>query len=181
MALDDTDRRRFFLAAIVSMLALPALWWVNRDDQSAGPNLATAGVEIAADAATAADDVTTTLAESNLPPLDTTTGSAPVFLDGPVPNAVGVTEIAIPAGSSDSSILTTASYRSSISGSDVCLSKTVTPGREITVVNLDNNRMTTCRVGLAPATQVEELVMHTDLFVVLADLTDAPIPVEVRP
>lgn len=183
MALDDTDRRRFLIAAIVSLLALPALWWANRDDGSAGPNVATAGVEIAADSdpSTTADQVETTIGRSNLPTADTTTGSAPVFLDGPVPNAVGVSEIAVPAGSPESSMLTNASYRSSIADSETCLSKSMTPGREVTVINLDNNRMTTCRIGLAPATQVEDLVMHTDLFVVLADLTDAPIPVEIRP
>lgn len=181
MALDDTDRRRFVIAAIVSMLALPALWWANRDDGSAGPNLATAGVEVRSESApdrTVADRGTD---ESNLPSAQTVGGSDPVFLEGPVPNPVGVSEIAVPAGGASESTFTEATYRSSVVAPDSCLSKTLPQGRTVTVINLDNNRTTTCVIRLAPATQVDDLVLHTDQFVELADLTDAPIPVEVRP
>ncbi|NND74981.1 MAG: hypothetical protein HKN44_08245 [Ilumatobacter sp.] len=186
MALDDTDRRRFFLAAIVSLLALPALWWANRDDGSAGPNVATAGVEIAGDTASTASpaspaDTDTTIGESRLPPVQTVRGSDPVFLDGPAPNAVGVSEIAVPATSATEAVMAQATYRSSVVDAATCLTKTLQPGRTVTIVNLDNNREATCQLRLGPATQVDDLVVHTDLFIELADLTDAPIPVEIRP
>ena len=96
------------------------------------------------------------------------------------PNVASVSEIAVPDGATDS-ILTEATFRRSINDPTTCLSRTFQPGTIVTIVNLDNNRTTTCRIGLAPSTQTADLVMHTDRFLELADLTDAPIPVEIRP
>ena len=183
MALDDTDRRRFIYAALVSLLALPALWWVNREESTAGPKLATAGVEVAANPPSSAGDdpvVVPTIGESNLPTVNTMTVSDPIFLDGPVGQVGGVTEIAIPASTGETTLITEATYRSTIRGSQNCFALNIQPGRTITIINLDNNRRTSCRVALAPANQTEDLVMHTERFIELADLTDAPIPVEIR-
>ena len=56
----------------------------------------------------------------------------------------------------------------------------MTSGSRITVVNLDNNRSMTCTTVLAPGDAVGELVMSTSTFAGIADLTDAPISVEIR-
>ncbi len=53
-------------------------------------------------------------------------------------------------------------------------------GQQVTVVNLDNNRSVTCTAILAPSSAADQLVMASELFAELADLTDAPIPVEIR-
>jgi hypothetical protein len=50
----------------------------------------------------------------------------------------------------------------------------------VTVVNLDNGRTAKCTAVLGPSGADDVLVMHTELFATLADLTDAPIPVEIR-
>ncbi len=56
----------------------------------------------------------------------------------------------------------------------------VSSGTKITVVNLDNNRSVTCTTALSPGNAAGDLVMHTSAFATIADLTDAPISVEIR-
>jgi hypothetical protein len=45
------------------------------------------------------------------------------------------------------------------------------------VTNLDNSRFTTCTASISPAGILDSVVMHTDAFLVIADLVDAPVPV----
>lgn len=186
MALDDTDRRRFYLAALLSVIALPALWFVNRDDPAPGPNIATAGVDVGSQAAS--DDteaetpitVKSTIGQSNLPAVDTIRDQDPIFLDGPAPQLGGVAQIAVPTADGTDSIFAQATFLSTVPGTLTCLAKDIPTGQTVTVINLDNLRSTTCRISLAPATQQADIVLHTDNFVELADLTDAPISVQVR-
>jgi hypothetical protein len=74
----------------------------------------------------------------------------------------------------------TASYRSSLLSDDVCQVKDAPVGVKVTVTNLDNNRSVTCRSSVSPAGIVESVVLHTDAFLSIADLADAPVPVEIR-
>ena len=186
MALDDTDRRRFLLVAIASLLTLPALWWVNRDDPSSGPNTASVGVEVGGtldgepvDEPDDAITIDSTVGRSNLPSEPTVLTRPPIFLDGPASAVGGISEIAIPNADALETIITRATF-GNISGQNSCLAQNITTGQEITVINLDNNRTITCRVTLAPATQSAPLVLQTAQFETLADLTDAPIPVQIR-
>ena len=186
MALDNTDRRRFLLAALVSLLALPAVWWVNRDDPSSGPNTASVGVEVGGtldgEPVDQPDDVVTiesTSGESNLPSEPTVIDQTPIFLDGPASAVGGVSQIAVPNADLLETIITRATY-GNISGTGRCLARNITTGQEITVINLDNNRTIVCRVTLAPETQAADLILQTSQFETLADLTDAPIPVQIR-
>ena len=186
MALDDTDRRRLFLAALVTVVALPTLWWLNRDDGTARPNTAAVGVDVGpapAEASTPeAEPVTVpvTVGRSNLPSDPTVVEGPPVFLDGPAAQvAGGVSEIAIPNPDALETIITRATF-GQFAGAGTCLAREISTGREITVVNLDNNRSITCRAVLAPDVQQDDLVLQVDQFTQLADLTDAPIPVQIR-
>ena len=185
MALDDTDRRRFFIVALLSLIALPALWWVNRDDPVNGPNTASVGVDVggsingeSAEPEQAAT-VDSTIEQTNLPTEPTVLDDPPIFLDGPASNIGGAAEIAIPNPEALETIITRATY-STLSGTNSCFARNVTTGQVITVINLDNNRTITCRVTLAPATQEVGLILQTNQFNRLADLTDAPIPVQIR-
>jgi hypothetical protein len=185
VALDDTDRRRFLLAALVSMIALPSLWWVNRDDPSNGPNTASVGVEVGGSIngeSAAPEQVATiesTIGQSNLPSEPTYLDEPPIFLDGPASNIGGAAEIAIPNADPLETIITRATY-GEFSGTDVCLARNVAIGEVITVINLDNNRTITCRVAPAPESQEAGIILQSDQFTELADLTDAPIPVQIR-
>jgi hypothetical protein len=186
VALDDTDRRRFYLAALLSLIALPALWFASRDDPVPGPNIAMAGVDVGSQTANAETKAETpitvksTIGQSNLPTLDTILDRDPIFLDGPTPQRGGITKIAVPTTDGFDSIFAQATFRGTVPDVRTCLAKNIEPDQIVTVINLDNLRSTTCLTLLAPPTQQADLVLHTNNFVELADLTDAPISVQVR-
>jgi len=175
MATTHTDRRRFFLATALTLLALPALWWAS--ESGGAPNVATTGIAVsaAADAESASNSPTTTV---------TGTGQVadvpPVFLDGPSGHVgAGLSEIAVPANTDDR-ITTTATFRSNLASTTSCIAPGISNGERVTVVNLDNGRSVTCTATLAPSSAEQVLVMSSQLFAEIADPTDAPIPVELR-
>jgi hypothetical protein len=180
MALTHTDRRRLLLATALTVVALPALWWANQSG-SAAPNVATAGIAVG-DGEVAADAATADAADT---PADATTeaagSEAPVFLDGPAGQVgAGLSEIAVPAAPGVASISTTATFRSDLPTTTTCTFPGLTTGAEVTILNLDNGRTVACTAVLGGSGAPDVLVMHTDLFATFADLTDAPIPVEIR-
>jgi hypothetical protein len=194
MALTDTDRRRLIAATALTVLALPALWWANTSENSSAPNLAVAGldadIDIDADADTDADsdidgnrdgdDPITPPDASRTVPDALTRDVAPVFLDGPSSAAgAGQSEIAVPAPPLIDGITARATFRSSVS-TNTCIVPRVTSGSRVTVVNLANNRSITCTSILPPGTSQGDVVLPKAAFAAIADLTDAPIAVEIR-
>lgn len=164
MALTSPDRRRILMASVLTLVAMPALWYAN---QSGAPNVATAGIVVVDKSATA--------------PTAEAVDVAPVFLDGPSGHVgAGLSEIAVPAPPAIASITTTATFRSALGSPSACMIPGIGSGQQVTVVNLDNNRSVTCTAILAPSSAADHLVMASELFAELADLTDAPIPVEIR-
>ena len=173
MALNDTDRHRFIAATVLTLLALPALWWANTSENSSAPNLALAGIDAGVDVGA---ETTTSIVEAD----GAFEAEPPVFLDGPAsPAGAGQSAIAVPAKPLIDGVTAEATFRSTVP-SGTCIVSGPTSGSEITVVNLDNNRSVTCIVALAPGTVPGELVMNTSAFATIADLTDAPISVEIR-
>jgi hypothetical protein len=185
MALTHTDRRRLLLATALTVVALPALWWANQSG-SAAPNVATAGIAVgdgavAADAAPASANAADTPADAAAGSTDAAGSEAPVFLDGPSGQVgAGLSEIAVPAAPGVASISTTATFRSDLPTTETCTFPGLTTGAKVTILNLDNGRTVTCTAVLGGSGAADVLVMHTDLFATIADLTDAPIPVEIR-
>ena len=52
-------------------------------------------------------------------------------------------------------------------------------GTEITVRNLNNGRKTTCtNINIGPTSGTFDIVLHTGIFEKIADIVDAPLPVE---
>jgi hypothetical protein len=175
MTLTDTDRRRFTAATVLTLLALPALWLANTSDNSAAPNLAVAGIDPVVDNAEAESGAdVATVVDEDLGDI------APVYLDGPT-SAVGAGQsaIAIPSRPLLDGIAAEATFRSTVPAG-ACIVDGLTNGSVITVVNLDNNRAVTCTTILAPGDHPGGVVMHTSAFAGIADLTDAPISVEIR-
>jgi len=176
MALSDTDRRRFFLATVVTLLALPALWWANEANRGGAPGIATVGVAIGD------DETTSDTAEPAAGAVSDDAGEIePVFLDGASGEVgAGLAEIAVPAAPAIERIRANATFRSTTPARSICLVPGVTNGRPVTVVNLDTNRSVQCTTAVAPGAPGDQIVLHTDLFSQIADLTDAPVPVEIR-
>jgi len=160
------------MATAISVIALPSLWLMSRNEKTNAPNVATAGVELgdgaATDAPTAPDDA-----------VDPMGAPGAAYLDGPqaTPNTDTIV-IAIP-GDAGQYELGTATFRRDISDPDACYVRAANFGQEVVVRNLDNGRSVTCVARVTPLGGDADIVLHADAFVRLADLTDAPVPVEI--
>lgn len=175
MAFEDSDRRRTTLLLILTLIALPLIFLVTRTDDTeslAVVDPATGEIVPADDAMIAIDN------GPSRPPL-VATDAEPTFLDGPAadPNS-GVAEIAVPARPETAPLRLEASYRSTVAGQRTCLVKNLDSGLTVEVTNVDNGRSVTCVTSFAPFSQSADIVLHTDAFSLLADITDAPITVE---
>lgn len=205
MAVNDTERRRFLMATMLTLLALPALWWVNRTEESAAPNVAVAGAadigaeidaglghgatdppaEGTADGSTpAAATTATTVAPDAIPdpaapPAPDSPGDEPVFLAGPSGTVgAGLAQIAVPAPPDGDRTITSARFRTNNLRSNGCLVPGMLSGNTITVVNLDNGRRVRCTTVATRGELGDEITLATALFAEIADLTESPIPVE---
>jgi hypothetical protein len=169
---DLTDQRRLAVAAAITVIALPSLWLTSRNEEAGAPNVATAGVVISPESESPGNAVPGVANPMGSP------GAA--YLDGPpAATSPGVINIAIPSAASGSSVTGTASYRSSLFAEGICQVKDAPFGATVTVTNLDNSRSVTCTASVSPAGILESVVMHPDAFLAIADLADAPVPVEI--
>ena len=186
----DNDRRRLALALLLTVLAVPAFFLYRRSVNDSTPNDGAAATVVAtadgnvinplpgeAPASTVAGDETAN-SRSQLPEPEAP-DDGPVFMDGPsVDTEEGPTQIAVPAAPSVAPLLLSATYASDIAGVRTCLVQDVPSGQTVRVTNVDNGRAIECVTAAAPADQIEPIVIHTDSFEELADLTEAPISVE---
>lgn len=173
MAFEDSDRRRSVLLGLLTLIALPAIYLYSQSIEES-PDSGAAAVEQSAESnvPNASDN------GPNRPPI-AFPDAEPIFLDGPVTDFnPGVAEIAVPARPATAPLRFSASFRSTVAGVRSCLVKELRSGLSVTVTNLDNGRSITCVTSIAPFTQTADLVMHTDTFSLLADLTEAPITIE---
>jgi hypothetical protein len=105
-----------------------------------------------------------------------------VNLDGPLslqPN--GQSRIAYPGPGEMKRVNAKASYRTFPSyNSTICYSAAAPLGAELTVINLNNGKSVKCDnvfAILLPAGV--DIVLHSPLFLLIANLVDAPLPVTV--
>ena len=163
MAFEDSDRRRTFLLALLTIVALPAIYLATRSD-----------VPVDSEAVPAASG-------PNRAPIDFVQDK-PVFLDGPI--LVREDEpprIAVPQRPAQESVRLAATFRSSVAGARTCLVLDVQSGITVRIENIDNGRSITCVTGFAPFDQQVDVVLPTESFAELADLTEAPITIELTP
>ncbi len=163
------DRRRLALASIFTVAALPALWMINRNDpDSAAPSLGAAGVP-----QVGANEAPTTSAYTPNPP---------IFLNGPASGAdPAVVDIIIPPGPTATEAKGKASFRRYADATRRPCSTALAPwGVTLTVTNTDNGQVTTCVNSIStPLPAGVDIVLHTDMFTMISDLADAPVPVRI--
>lgn len=181
LRLDDRDRGRILLATVITLIALPTIWLVNRAEDGPGssrPNVAAAGLapgEADASVAAAAPAAPPTGDERRFDPmgdgaLDVDTGRAE-----PVPPP----EIAI--GTSPDELIdeARATYRRDVRWGR-CLYNGVQAGRTITVVNVANDRSIDCTAHYHSGGESDTVVLPLGAFQQIADLVAAPVHVEIR-
>ena len=169
---DLTDQRRLAVAAAITVIALPSLWLMSRSEEAGAPNVATAGVAIAPESGSP-----TTAGPGAVDPMGSP-GAA--YLDGPpAATSPGVIVIAVPSDGPGRSVTGTATYRSTLPSESVCQVKDAPFGSRVTLTNLNNSRSMTCIASVSPAGILDSVVVHVDAFLSIADLADAPVPVEI--
>lgn len=165
--MDVHERRRVVLATAVTVLALPAIWLLDRDDPASSPGVAAAGLPAPANTESAVT-------------LDTEP-EPPIFLDNTVvvvPPAV--IDVAIPMTPEGTVVEGVATYKRFPveTGERKCAAPAVPSGVELTITNIDNGLSITCRNTNGVSMPYGVLVgIDTDLFIEIADLGDSPIPV----
>jgi len=167
--MDVHERRRIVLASALTLVALPAIWLLDRDDPAASPNVAAAGMPT--------PNVTAAAPTVSVSP------ETPVFLDpdgaaqaAPVVASAATAE---PAGTNE---ITGMGTFKRFEGATVpsCTVATAPRGALITVTNVDNGLSLTCTNTLGITTHAGVVVtIDTDVYVTIADLVDSPVPVRV--
>lgn len=165
MDLSHIDRNRMTVAFAVTALLLTVMF------------LASGGSSDATETLT--PDITTTTYDLGLSTGDTV--DAPANLEGPVsqdPNGQG--QIAYPANNDGQMARGSASYKRFPESSKTgCTTNLVPLGTQLTVLNLNNGRKTTCtNINIGPTTGTFDIILNTAIFESIAELVDAPIPVE---
>lgn len=161
MVLSVFERRRIAVLTALTLIIMFTVRGFNNDTDSA----ATTTVAIA----------------STVPPIDETEIPSPVILGGPAPLApTGSAAIAYPATETDV-ITGTASYSNlGYTQTAVCYSIEAPIGRTVTVTNINNGRSVTClNVFSLLVPNGVTVILHTSVFIKLADLIDSPIPVKI--
>lgn len=170
MRLQRADRRRLVFASTLTVIALPAVWLANRDDdRGSRPNVAAVGLA-AEDASGAASEGAPSTSVDPMGIVD------PLFSGEPTAESVGPVSVAV--GTTDSVVATPfATYSRAVWG-DTCRYNGLEAGTEVTVVNPANGRSLECVIGTND--DDDELTLHPDRFALLADLTTAPVRVEIH-
>lgn len=173
MTHDYAQRRRIALAAAITVIAAPAAFLLNRGGDE--PESVSAVTVVG----TVADDAATPDSPATAPVATDVMGTTPVgYLDGTAAPPDGdPATIAIPR--LPRAISGTASFRRSISSPTACQVAGVPFNSTVTVTNLDNSRSVQCIASVGGAEPDDDVILHADAFLQIADLTDAPVPVQI--
>lgn len=165
MQLRRTDKNRIKVAAFITSFVVPILFMAGgRPADSAEPTVV--------NATTTTYDVGLNADASQ---------DAPANLDGPVsaePNGQG--QIAYPADNDGKMMRGAASFKQFVlADGNACTTNAIPLGTVITVLNLNNGRKVQCtNVNAVYVPPGFDIVLNTKVFTSIAELVDAPLPVE---
>jgi hypothetical protein len=179
---DFAQRRRVALALAITVIAVPAAFLLNRNNEaSTAPTVTVVGT-IAGQQSNGDD--------SNSGPNGTSdSASAPSATDAMGTTAVGFLDGTVPDRASDPATIAIPRLPASINGIGTfkrdltnvasCSAKGAPFDARITVTNRDNSRSVQCINNIGGVVSDADVVLHADAFVQIADLTDAPIAVQI--
>ena len=172
------------LAAFVTVAALPA-WWIFEGgaSPSSGKSSVAAGNQAPGDLGPGDVSSGNTVVDLGAPPDDSLAPEAPIFLDNtvvvPVP---AVIDIAVPDSASPTDTgarLTFKSYDGILIPTP-CSTVLAPSGAHIKVVNIDNGQSVSCINTLGVSIPLgADMAIDINLYVRIADLVDAPVPVRI--
>lgn len=155
------ERRRLVLAATVTVIAFPALWLIEGGGADDSPS--------------------TTAPADDVRPDDSSDPGAPVFIDDSVPAVdPAVIDIAVPEAPGARESHGRATFKRYVDApvTRPCTTTLAPPGVTLTVTNLDNGLSTTCTntrfVSIPPGA---DIALDTTVYVAIAELVEAPVPV----
>ena len=161
--LSFAERRRLALVAAITLVAIPVFVLSGKDSSAKNPTEPVTSVVVA----------------------PTDTGPAePAFLpDNTGPIVPEIITVNVPAAPSGSTVNGTASFirwRGDLLGLRPCATPHALIGAIITVTNINNGRSLECNnVSIQSLTGGNIILIHTEVFLEIADLIDAPIPVQI--
>jgi hypothetical protein len=181
MAQDYAQRRRVALALAITVIAAPAAFLLNRSGNDDEPATAATLETVVGTVPGAGGSVGAAVIPGTEPPdqSDPLGTAAAGYLSGTtVPADVGAAQIAVPR--LPESVKGMATFSSSIDSTLRCHASADVPfNATITVTNLDNSRSVQCVSSVGGAPPEETVVLATETFAQIADLTDAPVPVQI--
>jgi len=193
------DRRRLMAALVITTLALPALWISQRSDTVGLASDGSVEVIIIGDPAPTTN-VRDRPPTPNLlgqpggaflvPPesvdpdavVPTTTTTTTTIPNIPSPDQVAAlpdpNDLDPDTFAPSNELLGSATFRSWLTQEDLCAARSIPADTIIKVVNLDNGQSMMCRVAFI-SLGTHDVILGRSAFAQIADLTDAPIPVEI--
>ena len=181
MAHDFAQRRRVAFALAITVIAVPAAFLLNRNSGNAEPDTTGTAETVVGTVAPAGGSVAAGAPVTESPDATDALGtSAAGYLSGTtVPGDVSAAQIAVPR--LPESVRGLATFSSEIDSTLQChANATEVPfNATITVTNLDNSRSVQCVSSIGGAPPETTIVLATATFAQIADLTDAPVPVQI--
>lgn len=179
---DFAQRRRVAVALAITVIAVPAAFLLNRTGDTSTPPVGTVIGSVVSDQPGSGASLAP--AADTGQPLDAASatdamGTTPVgFLDGTVPaRDSDPATIAIPR--LPRSINGTGSFDREITDTKQCTAKGIPLNSRITVTNRDNSRSVSCINTVEASPSDADVILNADAFLLIADLTDAPIAVQI--
>ncbi|MFZ9930500.1 MAG: hypothetical protein ACO3GZ_06825 [Ilumatobacteraceae bacterium] len=158
--MNSTERRRLLIAAAVTVVAIPVLMISGGSDSSSDE-----------------PSTPTTVVVVNSEPADP--AFLPVEDSTPAPEIITVNVPAPPSGTVIKGIASFIRWPETL-GLRPCATPNALIGSIITVTNLNNGRSIECNnVSIQQLPGDAVIIIHTEVFLELADLVDAPIPVQI--
>lgn len=178
---DIRDRRRVTFACLLTLVALPTLWFLNRDDDNAD-----GGVNQAADTSAPPPETAPTAADDALAPatVDPMALDESIYLSGDGTEQPDVVvDVAVPPAEDGEVVSARATFSSNFTAAGLCVGGPGEVGTVFTVTNVNNNRSTDCTVvagGGIIEPEAGTIVLERSVYLEIATASDAPVPVEIR-
>jgi hypothetical protein len=192
-------RGRMMIALVITLLALPALWISQRSDTVGLAADGSVEVIIIGDPAPTTDvrdrpPTPSLLGQPGgaflVPPeplqpesvVPSTTPTTTTIPNVPSPDQVAAlpdpNDVDPDTFDPENELLGSATFRSWLTQDDLCAARAIPADTIIKVVNLDNGQSMVCRVAFI-SLGTHDVILGRAAFARIADLTDAPIPVEI--